>query len=52
MKDLDDFKSKWQTFNDMQRRGFVMTFKDQLAEILDFVRQQEAMAGATSAKAA
>jgi ParB-like chromosome segregation protein Spo0J len=45
MTDLDDFKKKWQSFNEMQRRGFVMTFEDQLAGILDFVRQQKALIG-------
>src|SRR5260370_36657437 len=52
MTDLDDFKKKWQAFNDMQRRAFVTTLKDELAKILDYVRQQEAMVGAATANAA
>ena len=52
MKDVDDFKAKWQSFSDVQRRAFVMMLKDELAAILDDVRQQEAILGATSDKAA
>jgi hypothetical protein len=48
MTDLDNFKKKWQSFNEMQRRGFVMSFKDDLASLLEYVRQQEAMVGPTS----
>jgi ParB-like chromosome segregation protein Spo0J len=46
---LDEFKKKWQSFNDMQRKAFVMSFKDELAEILEYVRAQEAMIGANAA---
>jgi ParB-like chromosome segregation protein Spo0J len=52
MKEVDDFKAKWQSFSDVQRRAFVMMLKDELAAILDDVRQQEAILGATSVKAA
>jgi hypothetical protein len=45
MTDLDNFKKKWQSFNDMQRRGFVATFEDELANIIDLARQQRAMIG-------
>jgi hypothetical protein len=49
MIDLDNFKKKWQAFNDMQRRGFVSTFKDELGTILAYVLQREAMIGAKAA---
>jgi ParB-like chromosome segregation protein Spo0J len=49
MKDVDDFKAKWQGFNDMQRKAFVMSFKDELGQILAYVREQEAMIGAKAA---
>jgi hypothetical protein len=52
MKDVDEFKAKWQTFTEMQRKAFVISFKDELAELLDYVRQQEAMIGGATAKAA
>jgi ParB-like chromosome segregation protein Spo0J len=53
MKDLDDFKAKWKGFNEMQRRGFVATFMDELAEIIEHEREQQAMiGGATEEKAA
>jgi hypothetical protein len=52
MKDVDDFKAKWQSFSDVQRRAFVMMLKDELAAILDDVRQQEAILGATLPNAA
>jgi ParB-like chromosome segregation protein Spo0J len=45
---LDDFKKKWQSFNDMQRRSFVASFKDEIAELLDAVRLQEEMIGGGS----
>ena len=48
MKDVDDFKAKWLSFSDVQRRAFVMMFKDELATILDGVRQQEAILGAAA----
>jgi ParB-like chromosome segregation protein Spo0J len=46
MDDVDDFKKKWQGFDEMQRKAFVMSFKSELAELLEYVRQQEAMVGA------
>jgi hypothetical protein len=49
MKDVDDFKAKWQSFTDVQRRAFVMMLKDELAAILDDVQQQEAILGAKAA---
>jgi transposase len=49
MKDVDDFKAKWQGFTDVQRRAFVMMLKDELAAILDDVRQQEEILGAKAA---
>jgi hypothetical protein len=49
MKDVDDFKAKWQSFTDVQRRAFVMMLKDELTTILDDVRQQEAILGAKAA---
>jgi hypothetical protein len=45
---LDEFKKKWQSFNEMQRRGFVASFKDEIAELLDAVRLQEEMIGGGS----
>jgi hypothetical protein len=49
MKDVDEFKAKWQSFTGVQRRAFVMMLKDELATILDDVRQQEAILGAKAA---
>jgi transposase len=49
MKDVDDFKARWQGFTDVQRRAFVMMLKDELAAILDDVRQQEEILGAKAA---
>jgi ParB-like chromosome segregation protein Spo0J len=48
---LDEFKRKWQAFNDMQRKAFVISFKDELAEILAYVQAQEAMIGAKQQQA-
>jgi ParB-like chromosome segregation protein Spo0J len=45
MTDLDDFKKKWRGFNEMQRRGFVETFEDELAKIIELARQQRALIG-------
>jgi hypothetical protein len=45
MTDLDEFKKKWKSFTPMQRRGFVETFEDELAEIIDHARQQRALIG-------
>jgi ParB-like chromosome segregation protein Spo0J len=47
MKDVDDFKAKWQSFDDMQRKAFVMWCEKELAKLLEYVREQQAMAGAT-----
>jgi ParB-like chromosome segregation protein Spo0J len=44
MKDVDDFKAKWVSFNDMQHKAFVMSFEKQLAGLLEYVRQQKEMA--------
>jgi hypothetical protein len=49
MKDVDAFKAKWQSFNEMQRKAFVISFKDELAQILEYVRQQKAMIGTKAA---
>jgi hypothetical protein len=46
MIDVDTFKKKWQSFNEMQRRAFVTSFKDELAGILKYIRDQEEMIGA------
>jgi hypothetical protein len=46
MTDLDEFKKKWQGFNDMQRRGFVLTFLDELEKFVKREREQQAMVGA------
>ena len=48
MKDVDDFKAKWLSFGNVQRRAFVMMLKDELATIPDEVRQEEAMIGGGS----
>jgi len=45
MTDLDDFKKKWASFNEMQRKGFVVTFMDELAKIIEDERKQRAMIG-------
>lgn len=34
-KQIDDFKSKWVTFTDWQKRSFVDEYKDELAELLE-----------------
>jgi len=49
MKDVDAFKAKWEGFDQMQRRVFVSWFKDELATLLEDVRQEEAMRGAKAA---
>ena len=46
MTDLDEFKKKWQSFNEMQRRGFVLTFLDELEKFVKREREQQAMVGA------
>jgi ParB-like chromosome segregation protein Spo0J len=48
IKDLDEFKEKWKGLNEMQRRGFVATFIDELAEIIEHEREQQAMIGAAA----
>jgi ParB-like chromosome segregation protein Spo0J len=49
MKDVDDFKAKWQAFNDMQRKAFVMSFVEELTGLLEYVREQQAMIGGAKA---
>ena len=49
MTALDDFKAKWVGFDEMQRKAFVMTFEEDLAGLLEYVRQQKAMIGGATA---
>jgi hypothetical protein len=45
MTDVDNFKAKWCSFNEMQRKAFVMSFEEELVGLLEYVRQQKAMIG-------
>jgi hypothetical protein len=45
MLDVDNFKAKWAAFDEMQRKAFVMSFEDELAVLLAYVREQKAMIG-------
>jgi hypothetical protein len=48
MKELDEFKKKWASFNEMQRRGFVGTFIDDLEKLIQHEREQQAVIGPTA----
>jgi hypothetical protein len=45
---LEDFKKKWQGFDAVTRRSFVIAFKNEIADVLAQVQQQEAMIGGGS----
>jgi ParB-like chromosome segregation protein Spo0J len=45
MTALDDFKKKWSSFDEMQRRAFVTWFEKDLAELIDEIREQREMIG-------
>jgi hypothetical protein len=45
---FEDFKKKWQGFDAVTRRSFVIAFKKEIADVLAQVQQQEAMIGGGS----
>jgi hypothetical protein len=45
MTAFDEFKKKWQGFDEMQKRAFVMAFKAEIATVLDYINKQEEMIG-------
>jgi len=45
LAELDEFKKKWVGFNEMQRRGFVGSFMDELTKLIEHEREQQAMIG-------
>jgi hypothetical protein len=47
--EFDAFKERWQRFDEMQQRAFVMSFKDGIAKHLEYIKQQEAMIGGQQA---
>jgi ParB-like chromosome segregation protein Spo0J len=37
MKQLAKFKEQWESFNEHQKRDFIRTFKDEIAEMLEYI---------------
>ena len=49
MKALEEFKSKWIVLDEMQRRAFVISFYTELAELVAYQQEQQAMIGGATA---
>jgi hypothetical protein len=45
---FEAFKKQWQGFDEMAKRAFVIAFKADIRSVLEYVDQQDAMAGAGS----
>jgi hypothetical protein len=45
MTDVDEVKTKWKGFNDLQKRAFVETYHDEIAKIVQDIDDQRAMVG-------